>query len=75
MMKFKLNERSQRLVNKLHKEGLLDSFLDSLTNTLKKQNSAALRKAQSKMKDKEKELIRQIKANPDKVLRSLIKPV
>tara|TARA_A100001201_G_scaffold136682_1_gene125892 strand:+ start:197 stop:424 length:228 start_codon:yes stop_codon:yes gene_type:complete len=74
-MEFKLNERSQKLVQKLHKEGLLDTFLQSLQKTLKKQNDAQFKKYQSKMKDKEQELIRQIKADPEKVLQSLIKPV
>ena len=67
-MEFKLNERSQKLVQKLKKEGLLDTFLQSLQKKLRNKMMLSSKNINLRSKDKEQELIRQIKADPEKVL-------
>ena len=72
-MKFKLTENSQKLVKKLHKEGLLSSFISSLQNSIRKQSDKDMEKIIKKHGRQHAKLIKQIKTDPDAVAAYLIK--
>ena len=72
-MKFKLTENSQKLVKKLHKEGLLSSFISSLQNSIRKQSDKEMEKIIKKHGRHHAQLMKQIKTDPDAVAAYLIK--
>jgi len=72
-MKFTLTENSQKLVKKLHKEGLLSSFLNSLKNSIRKQSDKEMDKIIKKHGRHYDKLMKQIKTDPDAVAAYLIK--
>jgi hypothetical protein len=74
-MKYKFNENSKKVLHKLHKEGILSSFVKSIEKSIRGQSDRDIEKMMKKKHAQHAKFVKQIKKDPvaaaDQILKDL----
>tara|TARA_R100001591_G_scaffold105060_1_gene112935 strand:- start:184 stop:423 length:240 start_codon:yes stop_codon:yes gene_type:complete len=71
-MKFRFNEKSNRIFKKLHQEGLLDRFWRDLKNRVKNISDKDMEKVLKKGNKQYDKFLKQVKRNPEAALKAVL---
>ena len=72
-MKYKFNENSKKVLHKLHKEGILSSFIKSIEKSIRGQTSQDIEKMMKKKHAQHAKFVKQIKKDPDAAVNQILK--
>ena len=69
----KFNENSERVLRKLHKEGLLGNFVKSIEKSIRGKTEKDIDKILKRGNKEHERLLKKIKKDPEQALKDLIK--